>query len=642
MAYKLSICMMVKNEEIHIERCLKSIKPITDRDDVELIIVDTGSTDRTVDICKQYTDKLYFKEWFDDFSGMRNVTILYAAGEWIFILDADETIEKYDELECFLDTDIYKTTKNNTYLVSCKNYINAKNYDLYSVFSSMRLFRNDKEFRYEGRVHNQPIYKYPVGTLDVIIGHYGYLTASKEIMEKKFIRTKTLLEQEIEKKPDDIYYLYQLATTYNMHSDIKKSYEISSKIYKLFKNYSKENQKESFAILTVHLTNCFMLNKYNELMEASKLGISLKEDYIDAFYMLAMSYEKTGDLENAVIYFEKYLDLCKSYTTLEIYNDITVALYRNNAVDINGANLFLASYYYNKEEYLKSLSFLSELKYSEKKIQISLASYFRLEKYDKLKELYLDIKENKDDLLDYAISLTENELKNCAEDVQVQVYKIFSDLDDEYGLYSEYKLLDSEEKDKKYELSKKIIKLLDLKKKSPLYPEAMSFIISVENISLRMFSGMDKQELLSLFEHSKEYHYYEVYKRVNDWLTNTDFKTNSLTDILNLKLLFETYLLSLSAEYHATGIQNIIDDNIGLFDKYVNLGIEAMPLLYNTEGINLKYKYIYDIEAKFLMLMYLYRQNIERSNIKAGLKYYREAAKTYPDMAQFLKEYIDI
>ena len=56
MKYKLSICMMVKDEEVHIERCLESIKPIINRSDVELIIVDTGSTDKTVNICEKYTN----------------------------------------------------------------------------------------------------------------------------------------------------------------------------------------------------------------------------------------------------------------------------------------------------------------------------------------------------------------------------------------------------------------------------------------------------------------------------------------------------------------------------------------------------------------------------------------------------------
>ena len=215
--------MMVKNEEIHIERCLESIKPIIDRTDVELIIVDTGSTDRTVDICKKYTDKLYFKEWFDDFSGMRNITIGYATGEWIFILDADEVLEKHDELEKLLDSRLNETIENNAYSITCKNYTNMRNNDLYAIFPTMRIFRNDKSFRYHGTVHNQAIYSPPVGSLDIVIGHYGYVVNDKDIMDRKFIRTKALLEKELKKDPNNLYYLYQLAVSYNMHREVRKS-----------------------------------------------------------------------------------------------------------------------------------------------------------------------------------------------------------------------------------------------------------------------------------------------------------------------------------------------------------------------------------------------------------------------------------
>ena len=61
----------------------------------------------------------------------------------------------------------------------------------------MRLFRNDGNFRYEGTVHNQPRFSPPVGKLDIIIGHYGYVVNDKEIMDRKFNRTVALLEKEL-------------------------------------------------------------------------------------------------------------------------------------------------------------------------------------------------------------------------------------------------------------------------------------------------------------------------------------------------------------------------------------------------------------------------------------------------------------
>ncbi|NLL52873.1 MAG: glycosyltransferase, partial [Peptococcaceae bacterium] len=82
----LSICMMVKDEEKNLPRCLESLKPLMQQVDSELIIVDTGSTDNTVNIAKSYTERVYFHPWNNNFSEMRNITISYAQGEWILIL----------------------------------------------------------------------------------------------------------------------------------------------------------------------------------------------------------------------------------------------------------------------------------------------------------------------------------------------------------------------------------------------------------------------------------------------------------------------------------------------------------------------------------------------------------------------------
>lgn len=99
--------MIVKNEEKTIERCLNSVAHVMD----EIIIVDTGSTDRTKHLCRKYTDKIYDFEWIDDFSAARNYSYSLATGDYIMWLDADdiilpEDIVKLQELKSTLDKDI--------------------------------------------------------------------------------------------------------------------------------------------------------------------------------------------------------------------------------------------------------------------------------------------------------------------------------------------------------------------------------------------------------------------------------------------------------------------------------------------------------------------------------------------------------
>ena len=100
----ISLCLIVKNEEQILERCLNSFKGYYD----ELIIVDTGSTDSTKDIAKRYTSKVFDFEWCDDFSKARNFSIEQAAGDYILVLDTDEFLD-----EDFDMNDIRKLIEKN-------------------------------------------------------------------------------------------------------------------------------------------------------------------------------------------------------------------------------------------------------------------------------------------------------------------------------------------------------------------------------------------------------------------------------------------------------------------------------------------------------------------------------------------------
>ena len=101
----ISLCMIVKNEEDVLKRCLTSVKSVVD----EIIIVDTGSTDSTKKIAKEFTDKIYYFKWIDDFSKARNYAFSKATKEYILWLDADDVILPEDiELMKILKEDLKK------------------------------------------------------------------------------------------------------------------------------------------------------------------------------------------------------------------------------------------------------------------------------------------------------------------------------------------------------------------------------------------------------------------------------------------------------------------------------------------------------------------------------------------------------
>lgn len=148
---RVSVNIMTYNEERCIRRCLNSIYKIAD----EIIIVDTGSTDNTVKIIKDFPKvKLYFKQWNEDFSEIRNYMKSKSTGEWIFTLDADEYLYD-DELEMFNIVKLLHYFENKCLVVS--PIIDNLNKD--QIILSRRFFRNVTEIRYYGIIHEYLRYK---------------------------------------------------------------------------------------------------------------------------------------------------------------------------------------------------------------------------------------------------------------------------------------------------------------------------------------------------------------------------------------------------------------------------------------------------------------------------------------------------
>jgi glycosyltransferase involved in cell wall biosynthesis len=85
---RLSVCLIVKNEEKFLGQCLKSVRDLAS----QIVVVDTGSTDRTVEIAKEYGAEVYSFAWCDDFSAARNAALEHATGDWVLVLDADEEL----------------------------------------------------------------------------------------------------------------------------------------------------------------------------------------------------------------------------------------------------------------------------------------------------------------------------------------------------------------------------------------------------------------------------------------------------------------------------------------------------------------------------------------------------------------------
>ncbi len=300
----LSICMIVKNEEENIEKCLKSMIPLINEDSIELIIVDTGSIDKTVDICKKYTKHVYNKQWNDDFSEARNYSISIAKGEYIFIQDADQTIDE-KSIDRLINLFKNKEYRNyNTIYIKLRNYLNEK-LDKFSELRFPLIFRNDGDFKYTGAVHNQPIFKKPIMYSDIQINHYGYIM-NEEKRLAKFNRTATILKKELEREPDNYYYRFQLAKSYNSIGDYNNAM-IQVDYYMKYIIDSKNHSKDDLKYYRTAAQTYYINDNFDKTIYICNRVLDGFPNFLDFIYLKGLSLGKKEIYEESNKELSNYL-----------------------------------------------------------------------------------------------------------------------------------------------------------------------------------------------------------------------------------------------------------------------------------------------------------------------------------------------
>ncbi len=149
MTARLSLTMIVKNEAAALGRCLASVRDLVD----EIVVVDTGSTDNTREIARQYGARVFDFPWCDSFAAARNESIRHASGQWLLWLDADEYLDdanrgKLRNLLADLGND------NTAYVMKCV-CVSGQASSTATNVDHVRLFRNHPAIRWDYRVHEQ-------------------------------------------------------------------------------------------------------------------------------------------------------------------------------------------------------------------------------------------------------------------------------------------------------------------------------------------------------------------------------------------------------------------------------------------------------------------------------------------------------
>lgn len=313
----LTLCVIAKNEEDNISRCLSSCEHIVD----EIILVDTGCNDNTVKIAKSFGAIIVDSPWDNNFAKARNAGLELATSQWILYLDCDEVLDFEGALKLkeILEGDL-EEGKNEGF---CLNLINVVDDTMTLNYGSLRIFRNRPFYRFIGRIHEQIFPSigehYPeecISALDVSFYHYGYDANAADIEAKK--KRNLAIFQSYEESEKDGFFYYNLANEYTRAGEPEKAIEN----YLMAKNTpAYDNGFKLF--LPIYIVKCYYdLKDYKSAIDIGLEYLESFPNYKDLNFLVAVCYYELGLYKESKNYMVRYIEYSKqNYGYPEFYLD---------------------------------------------------------------------------------------------------------------------------------------------------------------------------------------------------------------------------------------------------------------------------------------------------------------------------------
>ncbi len=320
----VSLCMIVRNEAEYLDACLKSADGVAD----EMIIVDTGSTDSTVEIARRHRARVVTCSWANDFSAARNLSLESATGNWILVLDADEELSRQSREKI---PDVIRTSHADGFEVIVRSEMPETDVMKYEDMMIVRLFRNRKNYRYAMPVHEQirgSIEKNggKIERSDLLIVHHGY---SKKLVQGTVDRGKRnleILQKALLHSADDPYLHYQTGVTLmsmgrkeEAYSEMKRVLTLdcagmgSAILERLFMKMSQlalERNENDDAVM--YARRCLDYNPANGIaMYVAAVGLLSMNRITDGYQMLLKIRENGGSNLRLDIQLEHLIKACK-------------------------------------------------------------------------------------------------------------------------------------------------------------------------------------------------------------------------------------------------------------------------------------------------------------------------------------------
>ena len=333
----LSLCMIVKNEQQVLAKCLNSVKDIVD----EIIITDTGSTDNTVRIAQEFTDKIYHFKWNNNFSEARNYAKSHATSKWILVLDADEFVDR-DNLLNVKNNIINDRVDYDGYTVDIYNFL-GYNGEQMVQHKNIRIYKNDPSIYFKRSIHEQLTKSngnMAISESGLLIYHSGYLSKIVENKDKKH-RNRKLLEREIAFSENKSFDYFNMANECFVSEDMKEAAIFYEKAYNL-----KSEMNDAWIPLTlVNWGSCLIiLKRFKEAIHVLEIGEKLWENAPEFIYLKSQAFIGQNCYEDArelLIYLTKnkqyYKGFIKSSDYLELHPYISLGKILEKENNITGA-----------------------------------------------------------------------------------------------------------------------------------------------------------------------------------------------------------------------------------------------------------------------------------------------------------------
>jgi glycosyltransferase involved in cell wall biosynthesis len=294
----LSLCMIVKDEEAMLGRCLEAVRGAVD----EIVVVDTGSGDATVQIAESFGARVLHHAWDGDFSAARNASFAAATGDWVMYLDADEVLVADDVQRLRALTG--RTWREAFYLVET-NHTGDLEDGTAIAHDALRVFRNRPEYRFEGRIHEQIAHSLPtylperLERTTVRVEHYGYLGAVRGAKDK-VNRNLELLERQVAEGADTPFLHFNLGSEYLASGDPARALQHFARAWKAIAGDERIGRYGFAPALGARYVKSLRLaGRRDEVDTAAEQVLAAFPGFTDVVLEQALAAAGAGDLERA-------------------------------------------------------------------------------------------------------------------------------------------------------------------------------------------------------------------------------------------------------------------------------------------------------------------------------------------------------